>query len=63
MARAFARVLVTLALLAHAGVLAVWTPTVVVAGALTGQVVALAVGVTVTFPLAVRAPELGGALC
>lgn len=61
-ARAFPRVLVTLALLAHAGVLAVGSPAVVVAGALAGQVVALAVGVTVTFPLAVGAPKLGGAL-
>lgn len=61
-ARAFPRVLVTLALLAHAGILAVWSPAVVVAGTLAGQVVTLAVGVTVTLPLAVRAPKLGRAL-
>lgn len=61
--RAFSRVLVALALLAKARVLAVGSPAVVVAGALAGQVVALAVGVAVTFPLAVRAPELGRALC
>lgn len=33
-----------------------------VAGTLTGQVIALAIGVAITFPLAVRAPELGRAL-
>lgn len=34
-----------------------------VAGTLAGQVVALAIGVTITFPFAVGAPELGRALC
>lgn len=62
-ARAFARVLVALALLTQAGVLAVGSPAVVVAGALTSQVVTLAVWVTVTFPFAVGAPKLGRALC
>lgn len=62
-ARAFARPLVALALLAQAGVLAVGPPAVVVAGALARQVVALAVWVAVAFPLAVGPPELGGALC
>lgn len=62
MACTFARLLVTLALLAHAGILAVRSPTIVVAGTLAGQVVTLAVGITVTFPLAVRAPELCRAL-
>lgn len=61
-ARAFARLLVALALLAHARVLAVVAPAVVVAGALAGQVVALAVGVTHTLALAVGAPELSRAL-
>lgn len=59
---AFACLLVTLALLAQASILAVRSPTIVVAGALPGQVIALAIGVTVTFPFAVRAPELGRAL-
>lgn len=54
--------MVTFALLAQTPVLAVGSPSVVVAGALAGQVVALAVGVTVAFPFAVRAPELGGTL-
>lgn len=59
---AFASLLVTLALLAHAGILTVWSPAVVVAGTLAGQVVTLAVWVTVTLPFAVRAPELCRAL-
>lgn len=62
-ARAFARLLVALALLAQAHVLTVGSPAVVVARALAGQVVALAVWVTVTFPFAVGAPKLDGALC
>lgn len=62
-ARAFARLLVTLAHLAQAGILAVRSPAVVVAGTLARQVITLAVGVTVAFPFAVRAPELGRALC
>lgn len=33
-----------------------------VAGTLAGQVITLAIGVTVAFPFAVRAPELGRAL-
>lgn len=61
--RAFARVLVALALLTQAGVLAVGSPAVVVAGALAGQVITLAIWVTVTFPFAVGAPKLGRALC
>lgn len=60
--RAHARVLVAFALLACACILAVRPPAIVVAGTLASQVVALAVGVTVTFPLAVRAPELGRTL-
>lgn len=60
---AFARFLIAFTLLAQARILAVWSPTIVVAGTLTGQVVTLAIGVTITFPLAVRAPELGRALC
>lgn len=54
--------MITFALLAHARILAVWSPTVVVAGTRACQVVALAVGVAVTFPFAVRTPELGWAL-
>lgn len=60
---AFARVLVTFALLAQTAVLTVWSPSVVVAGTLAGQVIALAIRVTVTFSFAVRTPELGGTLC
>lgn len=59
---AFASLLVALALLAEASILTVRSPAVVVAGTLSGQVVTLAVGVTVTFSLAVRAPELGRTL-
>lgn len=62
MTRAFASVLVTLALLAEAGVLTVRTPAVVVAGTLSSQVVALAIGITLTLPLTVGTPELGRAL-
>lgn len=63
MTRALARPLVTFALLARALVLAVWSPAIVVAGALARQVVTLTIGVTITFALTVRTPELGGALC
>lgn len=59
---AFTRILIAVALLAHAGILAVRAPTVVVAGTLTSHIVTLAVGVTVAFAFAVRAPELGWAL-
>lgn len=59
---ALASVLVTLALLAEAGVLTVRTPAVVVAGTLSSQVVTLAIGITVTLPFTVRTPELGRAL-
>lgn len=59
---AFAGVLVTLALLAEAGVLTVRTPAVVVTGTLSSQVVTLAVGITVTLPFTVRTPKLGRAL-
>lgn len=55
--------LVTLALLAQTGVLTVRAPAVVVASAPAGQVVALAVGVTITFPFAVGSPKLCRALC
>lgn len=60
---AFARLFVTFALLARASMLAGESPAVVVAGTLAGQVVALAVRVTITLPLAVGTPELGWALC
>lgn len=60
---AFSRLLVALALLAQTRVLTIGTPAIVVAGTLAGQVITLPVGVAVTFPLAVRAPELRGALC
>lgn len=63
MARALAALLVTLALLAQASVLTVRPPAVVVARTLAGQVVALAVGVTITFPFAVGPPKLCRALC
>lgn len=63
MTRALPALLVTLALLAQTGVLTVRPPAVVVAGALAGQVVALAVGVTITFPFAVGSPKLCRALC
>lgn len=59
----FARVLVALALLAEAGVLTVRAPAVVVAGALSGQVVTLAIRITLTLPLTVWTPELSRALC
>lgn len=62
-ARAFSRVLVTLALLAQTCILAFRSPAIVVAGTLASQVVALSIGVTVTFPLAVRSPVLSRALC
>lgn len=60
--RALARLLVTLALLTQASVLAVRSPTVVVARTLAGQVIALAVGITIALPFAVGAPKLGRAL-
>lgn len=60
---AFARLLVALALLTEASILAVGSPTIVVAGTLSSQVVTLAVWVTVTFPFAVGPPKLGRALC
>lgn len=60
---AFSCVLVTFALLAQTCILAVRTPAVVVTGTFACQVIALAIGVTITFPLAVRTPELGRALC
>lgn len=59
---AFARVLVTLAFLAKTRVLTVRTPTVMVAGTCSGEVIALAVGVTVALPLAVRTPKLSRTL-
>lgn len=62
-ARAFARLLVALALLTQADVLTVGSPAVVVACALAGQVITLAIWITVTFPFAVGAPKLGRALC
>lgn len=62
-ARALARLLVALALLTQADVLTVGSPVVVVACALAGQVITLAIWVTVTFPFAVGAPKLGRALC
>lgn len=62
MACAFASVLVTLALLAETGMLTVRAPAVVVTGTVSSQVVTLAVWKTMTLPLAVRAPELSGAL-
>lgn len=58
----FARVLVTLALLAEAGVLTVGAPAVVVTGTLSGQVVTLAIRIALTLPLTVWTPELGRAL-
>lgn len=60
---AFARLLVALALLTEASILAVGSPTIVVAGTLSSQVVTLAIWVTVTFPFAVGPPKLGRALC
>lgn len=62
MTRAFASVLVTLALLAEAGMLAVRTPAVVVAGTLSGQVVTLAIGIALTLPFTVWTPELSRTL-
>lgn len=62
MASACACVLVTLALLAEAGLLAVGTPAVGVACALARHVVTVAVGEALALALAVRAPELGWAL-
>lgn len=59
----FSCVLVTVALLALTSILAVGSPTVVIAGALAGQIVTLAIRITVASSLAVRAPELGRALC
>lgn len=61
--RAFPGLLVTFALLARTGVLTVGPPAVVVAGTLAGQVVALAVGVAITFAFAVGSPKLCGAFC
>lgn len=61
--RALSGLLVALALLAQTSVLTVGPPAVVVAGTLAGQVVALAVGVTVAFPFAVGSPKLCRALC
>lgn len=63
MTRALSGLLVTLALLAQTSVLTVRPPAVVVASALAGQVVALAVGVTIAFPFAVGSPKLCRALC
>lgn len=63
MTRALSALLVTLALLAQTSVLTVRAPAVVVARTLAGQVVALAVGVTITFPFAVGPPKLCRALC
>ena len=57
-----ARVLVTLALLAEAGLLAVGPPAVGVARALARHVVTVAVGEALALALAVGAPELGWAL-
>lgn len=62
MACAFTSVLVTLALLAEAGMLTVRTPTVMVAGTLSSQIITLAVGIAVALPLTVRTPEVGRAL-
>lgn len=62
MACAFARLLVTLAFLAKTRVLTVRTPAVMVAGTCSGEVVTLAIGVTVTLPLAVRTPKLSRTL-
>lgn len=62
LASACACVLVTLALLAEAGLLAVGTPAVGVACALARHVVTVAVGEALALALAVRAPELGWAL-
>lgn len=59
---ASASVLVTLALLAETGMLTVRTPAVVVAGALSSQVITLAIGITETLPLTVGTPELSRAL-
>lgn len=59
---AFTSVLVTLALLAQAGMLTVWAPAVVVAGTLSSQIITLAIGIAVTLPLTVRTPEVGRAL-
>lgn len=50
--------MVTLALLAKTNILAFRSPAIVVAGALAGQIIALAIGVTVTFSLAVGSPVL-----
>lgn len=61
--RAFSGLLVAFALLTQTRILAVRSPAVVIAGALAGQVITLAIGVTITFSLAVGAPELGRALC
>lgn len=60
---AFSCFLVTLALLAKTNILAFRSPAIVVAGALAGQIIALAIGVTVTFSLAVWSPVLCRAFC
>lgn len=63
MACTFASVLVTLALLAEAGMFTVGTPAVLVAGTLSSQVITLAIGIAMTLPLTVGTPELGRTLC
>lgn len=62
MTSALASVLVTLALLAEAGMFTVGTPAVVVTGTLSSQVVTLAIGIALTLALTVRTPELSRAL-
>lgn len=62
-ARTLSCLLVTLALLAKTRLLTVGSPAIVVTGTLPSQIITLAIRITVTFPLAVRAPELGRALC
>lgn len=63
LAGAFARLLVTFAMLAEADVLALGAPAVEVAGALARHILALPIGVTGAHFLAVRTPELPGTLC
>lgn len=59
--RAGARLLVAHALLTEAGVLAVGSPAVMIAGALASDFMALAIGVAIAFALAVRTEKLGRA--
>lgn len=61
MAAAPARLLVTLPILAETSVLTVWTPAVVVAGALPRHIVTLAIREAGALALAVWTPELAGA--